>query len=199
MKKISLIFGLGTLLLFAGCKDEKIDKNIFATQTNISQEEFAKAQNLDKASYAGLENIFSDTTTISSDGKFVILIFGKNNCQWCDHLKDDIKADKNTQEMLKKDFKSYYINLSYSKIHHIDLVIQKGEVDSANLAAQYQIRPTPTIVFLDKNGKPIVIYPGYLPQDKFRVFLDFIASGEYLKAKDQIQMQQMLQAKLQGE
>lgn len=199
MKKPIFALCFGAFLLFAGCKDDKIDKDTFAMQTNVSQEEFAKAQNLDKASYAGLENIFSDTANISSDGKFVILIFGKNNCQWCDHLKDDIKADKNTQEMLKKDFKSYYINLSYSKIHHIDLAIQKGETDSANLAAQYQIRPTPTIVFLDKNGKPIVIYPGYLPQDKFRVFLDFLTSGEYLKAKDQIQMQKMLQTKLQGE
>lgn len=199
MKKISLIFCLGILFLFAGCKNEKIDKNTFSTQSNISKEELSKARNLDQASYAGLEHIFSNTENISADGKFVVLIFGKNNCQWCDRLKDDIKDDKNTQEILKKNFKSYYINLSYSKIHHIDFATQKEDVDSMTLASQYDIRPTPTIVFLDKEGKTIVIYPGYLPQKQFQIFLNFISSGEYLKAKSTQELHQMLQAKLQGE
>lgn len=199
MKKIGLIFSLGALLLFAGCKDEKIDQNTFSTQSNISKEELNKAQNLDEASYAGLEHIFSNTSEISSDGKYPILIFGKNNCQWCDRLKDDIKEDKSTQEILKKDFKSYYVNLSYNKIHRIDFATQKGDIDSMALATQYSIRPTPTIVFLDKEGKPIVIYPGYLPQVQFRKILDLISSGEYLKAKNPQELHQMIQAKLQGE
>lgn len=197
MKKIAYILCLG--ILFAGCDNSKIDKETFSTQSNISQEEIKKAQNLDEASYKGLEHIFSNTSEISSNGKFVILIFGKNNCQWCDRLKDDIKEDKSTQELLKKDFKSYYINLSYEKTHNVDFEGKKEKVNSATLASQYNIRPTPTIVFLDKSGKPIVIYPGYLSQVQFKVFLDFIASGEYLKAKNQQEMHQMLQAKLQGE
>lgn len=199
MKKIISTFCLGAFLLFAGCDNQKIDKNAFSTQSKITQEELHKAQNLDEASYAGMEHIFSNTSEISSNGKYVILIFGKNNCQWCDRLKDDIKEDKSTQELLKKDFKTYYINLSYSKTHKIDLANQKEDVETSTLATQYNIRPTPTIVFLDKNGKPIVIYPGYLPQVQFKIFLDFITSGEYLKAQNQQELHQMLQAKLQGE
>lgn len=199
MKKNIPILSLGVLLLFAGCKDEKIDHNTFSTQSNITQEELDKAQNLDEASYAGMEHIFSNTSNISSDGKYVVLIFGKNNCQWCDRLKDEMKEDKNIQEILKKDFKSYYVNLSYSKIHKVDFENQQKEIESSVLANQYNIRPTPTIVFLDKNGKPIVIYPGYLPQVQFKIFLDFISSGEYLKAQNQQELHQMLQAKLQGE
>lgn len=199
MKKIAFAFCLGALFLFGGCDNNKIDKETFSTQSNITQEELKKAQNLDEASYKGLEHIFSNTSEISSDGKFMILIFGKNNCQWCDRLKDDIKEDKSTQEILKKDFKSYYINLSYDKPHKIDFENQKEQINSATLANQYNIRPTPTIVFLDKSGKPIVIYPGYLSQVQFRVFLDIITSGEYLKAKNQQELHQMLQAKLQGE
>lgn len=199
MKKINLIFCLGALLLFAGCKDEKIDQNTFSTQSHISKEELSKAQNLDEASYADLKHIFSNTAEISPDGKFVILIFGKNNCQWCDHLKDDIKEDKNTQELLKNDFKTYYINLSYSKTHKVNLENLQGERDTMSLATYYNIRPTPTIVFLDKKGKPIVIYPGYLPQNQFKKVLSFITSGEYLKAKNIQELHSMLQAKLQGE
>lgn len=199
MPKITLSFFFAMMFVLAGCKDDKIDRSHFSTQSNISQEELQKAQNLDKASYAGLEHVFLDTSKITSDGKYVMLVFGKNNCQWCDRLKDDIKDDKSTQEILLKDFNSYYINLSYGKQHTIEFDGKQSIVDTNTLALQYGIRPTPTIVFLDKNGAPIVIYPGYLPQDKLRIFLNFIASGEYLKAKDQIQMQQMLQEKLQGE
>ena len=199
MSKLAISFFFGVVILLAGCKDEKIDKNAFSMQSNISKEELNKAQNLDKASYAGLEHIFLDTSKISSDGKYIMLIFGKNNCQWCDRLKDDIKEDKSTQEILLKNFNSYYINLSYSKQHHLDFDGKTSTMDSANLSAQYNIRPTPTIVFLDKNGMPIVIYPGYLPQDKFRIFLNFVASGEYKTAKNQMQMHQMLKEKLQGE
>lgn len=199
MSKVTLSFFLAMMFVLAGCKDDKIDKNTFSTQSNISAEELQKAQNLDKASYAGLEHIFLDTSKIHSDGKYVMLIFGKNNCQWCDHLKDDIKDDKSTQEILLKNFNSYYINLSYSKQHDINFDGKQNVVDTNALAIQYNIRPTPTIVFLDKKGTPIVIYPGYLSQDKLRIFLNFIASGEYLKAKDPMQMQQILQEKLQGE
>lgn len=199
MSKLALSMLFAVMTLLAGCKDDKIDKSSFSTQSNISQEELQKAQNLDKASYAGLEHLFLDTSKISSDGKYVILIFGKNNCQWCDRLKDDIKDDKSTQEILAKNFNSYYINLSYSKQHTLEFEGKQSIMDSATLAGQYNIRPTPTIVFLDKKGQPIVIYPGYLPQDKFQIFLNFIASGEYLKAKNQMQMHQMLQEKLQGE
>lgn len=199
MPKLILSFFFIIMVLLTGCKDGKIDENAFSTQSNISQEELQKAQNLDKASYAGLEHLFLDTSKISSDGKYVILIFGKNNCQWCDRLKDELKTNKTTQEILLKNFNSYYINLSYTKEHTLDFKGKQTIVDSATLASQYGIRPTPTIVFLDKNGQPIVIYPGYLPQDKFQIFLNFIASAEYLKAKDQIQMHQMLQKKLQGE
>lgn len=199
MPKIALSMLFAVMTFLTGCKDEQIDKNIFSMESKISQESLQKANSLDKASYAGLEHIFLDTSKISSGGKYVILIFGKNNCQWCDLLKEDIKADKSTQEILAKNFNSYYINISYSKQHTLEFDGKQIAMDTATLATQYRIRPTPTIVFLDKNGQPIVIYPGYLPQDKFQVLLNFIASGDYRKAKDQMQMHQILQEKLQGE
>lgn len=199
MPKITLSLFIAMIFALAGCKDNTINKDVFSTQSNISKEELHKAQNLDKTSYSGLEHVFLDTSKIYSNNKYVMLIFGKNNCQWCDRLKDDIKEDKKTQDIMLKSFNSYYINLSYSKQHLIDFDGKTNTIDTPTLAMQYNIRPTPTIVFLDKKGSPIIIYPGYLPQEQFRVFLNFISSGEYLNAKNQKQMQEMLREKLQGE
>ncbi|ANV98421.1 hypothetical protein BBW65_06255 [Helicobacter enhydrae] len=179
-KQISLIFLC--ILVLLGCKDDKIDNNAFSSGSKISQAELEKSQNLDQLSYAGLEHLFGDTSKISSDGKFVMLIFGKNNCQWCDYLKDDIKENMKIQEILQKDFKSYYINFSYSKTHTFDFNGQISEIDTAGLVRKYQILVTPTTIFLDSSGKTILTYPGYLTPSQMRVTLQFVSNGQYKNA-----------------
>lgn len=183
MKAKSLI-ALALLLFFAGCKNNQIDQNAFSSQSNISKDAIQKSQNLDQASYSGLEHLFGDTADISSEQKFVLLVFGKNNCQWCDQLKDDIKASYKTQEALLKDFKSYYINLSYSKLHHLNFNGKKSQKETSQLASTYNVRPTPTSVFLDSQGETLFIYPGYLSPEQFQLVLKFIATEGYKNPKD---------------
>lgn len=195
MLKVAIVGVIGVFLL-AGCKSDEIKEDSFSSGSKISSEHLAQAQSLDKASYQGLEHIFGDTANISSDGKPVILIFGKNGCQWCDKLKDEIKQNLQTQEMLIQNFKSYYINLSYSKIHNLNYNGKLGKIETIELARQYQIRPTPTSVFLDSDGKPIFSYPGYFTQPQMQAILNFISSKEYKKAKTQEEFFKMLGEKL---
>lgn len=197
MKTKSLIT-LAILLFFVGCKNQQIDQNAFSSQSNISQAAIEKSQNLDQASYAGLEHIFGDTANITSNQKFVLLIFGKNNCPWCERLKDDIKANYAIQEALLKDFKSYYINLSYSKIHHLDFNGKKSQKETSQLSATYNIRPTPTSVFLDPQGETIFIYPGYLSPEQLQNVLKFIATKDYENPKDRENFLKTLQTQFKG-
>lgn len=192
--KLCLLFVVG--YLFVGCKNERIDSKMLSSQSNISQETIEQSKNLDKASYSGLEHIFKDTENINSDGKFVLLIFGKNNCQWCDRLKDELKENKETQALLKQYFQSYYINLSYSKLHHLDFGGKKMQRDTSELAAEYNIRPTPTSVFLNDQGEAIFAWPGYFSQQQMQIILDFIVSKEYQKAKNQEEFFEMLNKRL---
>lgn len=193
-KTITLI-SLGIFLL-AGCKSNEIKDNVISSGPKISKTNLEKAQKLDQASYKGLEHIFGDTANISSDGKPVILIFGKNNCKWCDKLKDEIKENLQTQTMLTKNFKTYYINLSYTKLHNLNYNGKTSQIETIELARNYQIRPTPTSIFLDANGKPIFAYPGYFTQSQMQVILNFIASNEYKKAKNENEFFQMLNDRL---
>ena len=174
-------------VFFLGCKDsEKLDSSNFSSGSEVSQSVMAKHDSLDKKSYEGLEHIFQDTSKIQSNGKFLMLVFGKNNCSYCEKLKKDIKKDTDLQKYISQNFSPYYINIDYEKMHHFNFGEgkEKGEanVPTSQLAALYKIYATPTTVFSDKDGRTILVIPGYLPD--YKKALEFIVSNSWKKAKD---------------
>ena len=187
---VSIFFvALFTTLFLSGCGDDEIDANIFSSGSELTKEQKEANENMDKASYKGLENLFLDTANIDSNGKYLLMIFGKNNCQYCDMLKDDIKADTNLQNKIAKDFTPYYINVSYTKKHKLNVPDKNGkkemEMTTGYLAERYKIRPTPTIVFSDMDSKIIFSYPGYMAPSQFDTTLDFIVSKKWVGAKNE--------------
>lgn len=170
MQGVKLFFGVCFgVLVFWGCDDQKVElSDGNKTNTQALQE----AESMDKVSYAGLENVFLDTKTLAANHKPMVFIFGKNNCVYCDKLKDDIKANLELQNILRDNFASYYINIDYSKIHNLLFDdTEPREIDTLNLAREYNIRPTPTLIFLDSTGKVFFMYPGYLTPSKFQALL----------------------------
>ncbi len=183
-------------LLFIGCKDDDLSSAI-SSPTTTAQED--KSQDFDKKTYAGLEDVFQDTSIIQPHDKYMMIVFGANGCKYCEMLKEDIKQDSALKEDLKDNFSAYYVNLSYSKNHKFT-INNNGEKKeysmlTRDLARIYNIGPTPTIVFSTPNGETIVSYPGYLPSKQFRAMLSFITSGEWKKANgDTLKLQQSLQS-----
>ncbi|MBR2495084.1 thioredoxin fold domain-containing protein [Helicobacter sp.] len=174
--------------MLCGCKD--------------SENTTLQANDLDKKTYAGLEDVFLDTGVIETKGKYMLLVFGANGCTYCENLKSDIKAQLNLREKLK-DFSAYYINTSYSKLHTFRIgegaMLQEHSIPTRKLAEIYRIGPTPTLVFATKDGKTILTYPSYLPPKQFSALLDFIAQGSWQKANgDERQIATMLQEHLQA-
>ncbi|MDE6886000.1 MAG: thioredoxin fold domain-containing protein [Helicobacteraceae bacterium] len=150
-------------LFFIACGDDRIDSSVISGGSNMSKEAKEIEQNLDKHSYADLADVFLDTKDIRFD-KEVLIIFGKNNCKYCDMLKDIIKKDDELKAMIKDNFNPYYINISYSKIHNIDFMNKKAQLSTNNLASIFSASSTPTIVFLSKDGSVKYIYPGFSPK-----------------------------------
>ncbi|PAF49510.1 thiol:disulfide interchange protein [Helicobacter sp. 12S02232-10] len=189
----SLIVGIGV----SGCKsDNKIDSSLISTGTNISQEVQNENDNMDKKSYAGLEDVFKDTKVITPDGKYMMIVFGSNGCPYCEMLKKDIKNTPELKSYIQNHFSAYYVNLSYSKIHDFKVGtkadLKEVKIPTAQLAQMYDVRPTPTIVLTDTTGKPILVFPGYMPEKQFMAMLEFIGNGEWKKAKDQKEVNKLL-------
>lgn len=195
MKKI-LLYGLMglTLQMLSSCSEEQSVRISSGEKDN--EQILKQAENIDKASYAGLEDVFLDTKNlhINKDNKITLFIFAKNNCIYCDKLKDDILSSDALKNMLKDNFMPYYINTSYTKKHI--LYKHKGDsqdvqnLNTRNLMESYvksPMRPTPTLVFLDYSGNNIYELPGYLPKDSMLEILEYFSSGVWVgKSEKQI-------------
>lgn len=180
-----LISLLPTLLLalLLGCDNDEHIR--ISSGDNLTHEHIQEAESLDKASYAGLEDVFLDTKHIASfDNKLPLLIFGRNNCIYCEKLKDDIKDDPSLKKILQERFSPFYINMSYTKKHKLTL----GDTDSilntnalADMFFSSTLRPTPTLIFLNQQGEVLYRLPGYLPNNELLKVLSFISEPQTQK------------------
>ncbi|PAF53698.1 thiol:disulfide interchange protein [Helicobacter sp. 13S00482-2] len=188
------ILGMG----ISGCKsDNQVDSGIISDGTSTSAKTLQESEKLDKNSYAGLEDVFNDTKIISPNGKYMMMVFGANGCSYCEALKKDIKNNPDLKKYIQNNFTAYYVNMSYSKIHDFKVGSPSDpkeiQVSTAQLSRMYDIRPTPTIVFSDSDGKTILEFPGYMPEKQFMAMLEFVGTGEWKKAKTQKEINKLLQ------
>ena len=171
------------VVIFSGCDDKKIDSNIISQGSTMSAEAQEKAKSLDKESYKDLADLFLDTATIDFSRE-VLIIFGKNQCKYCDMLKDDIKKSPAIQSKIKEHFNPYYINTSYDKVHKLRAFRGKDiDINIANLAQIFGVNTTPQVIFMDKNGRVKYLFAGYTLQ--FEKMIDDVVAtsaplGDYV-------------------
>ncbi|MGL2905054.1 SoxW family protein [Helicobacter pylori] len=180
-------------LFLSACKSnnkDKLDENLLSSGSQSSKELNDERDNIDKKSYAGLEDIFSDNKSISPNDKYMLLVFGRNGCHYCERFKKDLKNVKELHDYVKDHFSAYYVNISYSKEHSFK-VGDKDKNDekeikmsTEELAQIYAVQSTPTIVLSDKTGKTIYELPGYMPSTQFLAVLEFIGDGKYQDTKN---------------
>ncbi len=186
---------LFSCLSFMGC-EESADKSAITSGTNYTEEQHKAMQNVDLNSYAEVSDVFLDTSSIKSNGKPYFLVFSANGCVYCDRLKQLIKDNPDIKEFLKQNYAPYYINMSYSKMHSIEFL--QDSLETVAFAQKYGIKPTPTLVFLDKSGKELFVYPGFMPKDKFLKTLQFLKDPT-LEQNSSAEIHKKLQNYLQEE
>ena len=64
--------------------------------------------------------------------------------------------------------------------------------DCVSGAQKYNIKPTPTLVFLSQSGKELFIYPGFMPKNRFFATLEFLTNPT-LETKEPQNIAQELQ------
>ncbi|GAA6832868.1 thioredoxin fold domain-containing protein [Helicobacter pylori] len=190
-------------LFLSACKSnnkDKLDENLLSSGSQSSKELNDERDNIDKKSYAGLEDIFSDNKSISPNDKYMLLVFGRNGCSYCERFKKDLKNVKELRNYVKEHFSTYYVNISYSKEHDFK-VGDKDKNDekeikmsTEELAQIYAVQSTPTIVLSDKTGKTIYELPGYMPSTQFLAVLEFIGDGKYQDTKNDEDLTKKLKA-----
>lgn len=185
LSRLSLLCLLLLAALFGGCDDSKVDASVISQGAKMSPKELEKLDNLDKASYAELADLFLDNKNIDPKGKYLLLVFGSNGCIYCEKLKQEIKENPEIKAFIQENFSPYYINGSYSKPHQLITAQKSVEMMTEELVRLYGVRPTPTLIFATPEGKTILTYPGYMPKDRLQATLGFIIQKSWEGANDE--------------
>ncbi len=195
MKITNLFCILSLAFLVSGCED-KVDSNIVSSGAKNTQEQLDVLQNVDKNSYKEVADVFLDTQEIATTGnKPYFLVFAANGCIYCDKLKELIRDDSEVKATLQENYSPFYINLSYSKSHNVAFLGKTKE--TSELGRTYNIKPTPTLVFVAPSGETLFVYPGYMPKERFLATLNFLKDPS-LESKDEKEIAKALQELFQS-
>jgi len=190
IKTFSKVLGLllAALFIFSGCEDKTV---ITEAKPKIMQEkvvpkgkiETHAAKEVKKPTFTALKrdisSIVQDNAKISSNGKYGLIIFESAASKYCDQLKDDMLNDDELKNRLTNDFSTYDLSVDENKMHILDHQGEMSQVDTKTLIDIYGVQATPTLIFMDKQTKSILVVPGYMGPEQFKVTLDFIESKRW--------------------
>ncbi len=117
-------------------------------------------------------DIREDISEAADSGKRVLLYFYQDGCPYCERLIKENMAQQNIVEMLKKKFDLIAINM-WGDREVIGL--DGGETTEKNFAVANKIMFTPTLQFLDEQGRQVLRLNGYVPPHKFMAALNFVS------------------------
>ncbi len=128
-----------------------------------------------------------DVAEAADEGKRVMLYFHQEGCPYCARLVEESFNDQQTQAFIREHFDGITINMWGDR----EVVSVSGRSFSEKtFAAALKVQFTPTLLFLDEQGKVALRLNGYYPSDYFRKALQFVAKqgekqgsfSDYIKA-----------------
>ncbi|WP_458404814.1 thioredoxin family protein [Methanobrevibacter sp.] len=96
-----------------------------------------------------LNQAFDDAKT---QNRTVMILFDQDSCYYCDLLKSDVLSDEDVQKELNEKFIIYVCDINRDP----------------QLAADFQVFGTPTVIFLDGDANVVQKIEGYVSSDEFQ-------------------------------
>lgn len=117
-------------------------------------------------------DIREDVAEAASAGKRVMLYFYQDGCPYCAKLLSDNFADRSIAEKTRNGFDVIAINMwGDREVTGLDGATATEKSFAQGLRVQF----TPTLLFLDEQGKVVLRLNGYYPPHKLDVALDYVA------------------------
>lgn len=121
-----------------------------------------------KASFLDMRE---DVTEAAKSGKRVMLYFYQDGCPYCARLLDTNFAQRDISEATQKYFDVIAINM-WGALEVTDL--DGKETSEKDFSSELKVMFTPTLLFLDKQGKVLMRLNGYYPPHKFAAVIDYV-------------------------
>jgi len=112
-------------------------------------------------------------------GKKVLIDVYTDWCAWCKVMDTTTYSNKKVQEYLRKNY--VIIKLNAEGTDSITYAGQK--LSPPEFTQGMGITGFPSTVFMQSDGKPITVLPGYVEPDMFLHVLSFISENHYEKKK----------------
>ncbi len=128
-----------------------------------------------KNSFLDLQEDVADAT---DQGKRVILYFYQDGCPYCGKLLNENFTLKQLVDKTQSHFEIIAINIWGDR----EVSGLEGEATSEkSLSSALKVMYTPTLLFLDEQGRTALRVNGYYPPHKFEAALDYVAGKFELK------------------
>ena len=188
-KNFLLFLIIGVLLLFLFFYSCKKDQNTSSVNNDLTASNNLENENNNNDNKKGSSNSENELSEIKwdeydklnevykSNEKYVMLFFYADWCTYCKKMMNTTFKDQKVINLLNDNFISIKINGESDKpLSKID-----KNITGTSLLRYYQITGFPTMIFLDKKGKPLTALPGYVESDIFINILKYIYTESYLK------------------
>jgi thioredoxin-related protein len=121
-----------------------------------------------------------DVQEAAEEGKRVMLLFHQDGCPYCAKLLNENFTLKQIVDKTKQNFQVIAINIwGDNEVTDLD-----GEITSEKqLALKLKVVYTPTLLFLDEQGRTVLRINGYYPPHKFTAALEYVATGQERKQR----------------
>ena len=114
-----------------------------------------------------------DVAEAAAEGRRVMLYFHQEGCPYCAKLVEESFGDAQIEAFVREHFDGITINMWGDR----EVVSVAGqEFSEKTFAAALKVQYTPTLVFLDEQGKVALRLNGYYPKENFRNALRFVAT-----------------------
>jgi thioredoxin-related protein len=113
-----------------------------------------------------------DVKEAAAAGKRLIIYVYQNGCPYCHRLIETNFGQKDIVEETRRNFEVIAVNMwGDREVTTVDGTHTTEKAFARSLGVQY----TPTLLFLDEQGKPVLRINGYYPPENFRIALDYVS------------------------
>ncbi len=176
---VKLIFhSLAIAVLMVGTANLSVAQQSELTQnaTEASPGQFLGAKPTEYPSWfkESFLEFSDDIAEAAEHGKRVMLLFHQDGCPYCNLLVERNLSQKDIVELMQSKLDVIAINMWGDR----QVVTVDGEpFTEKQLAGALKVQFTPTMLFLNESGKPILTLNGYLPPDEFLTAIRYVTES----------------------
>ena len=120
--------------------------------------------------------VLAEAQNASFDNNKVVFVFVEAEwCGFCKRMKRDVFPKSKISDLLRDEYFSVLIDLESKN----EITFNGETMTEREFARNMEVMQTPTMIFLDSEGKELGRQPGYLDEEDFYKLLRYVISDEF--------------------